>query len=181
MTIIALVGMPGSGKSTAAEILKEKGFIIIRFGDVTIDEMKRRDLEPCEENERLVRESLRKDHGMHAFAKLNLPHIKNAGDKVVLDGMYSEEEELFLKEKLGDFSIVAIHTPAEKRYERLASRTDRPLTKEETMEREKAQIENSNVLGPIAHANYTLINDGDIDNLKKEIDHVLAQIAHATF
>lgn len=176
MTIIALVGMPGSGKSTAAKILKEKGFTIIRFGDVTMDEMKARGLEAGEENERKVREALRAELGMDAFAKLNLPRIKDAGDKVVLDGMYSEEEELFLKEKLGDFSIVAIHTPAEKRYDRLTSRTDRPLPKEIAMARDKAQIENSNVLGPIAHANYTIINDGSLEELEKGIDHVLTQI-----
>jgi len=179
MTILALVGMPGSGKSTAAKIFQERGFTIVRFGDVTDDEMKRRGLALTQENERIVRESLRAEIGMHAYAALNLPRIKAAGDRVVLDGMRSMEEYAYLREKLSDFFIVAIHTPMKTRHERLLGRKERGMTGDVAIARDKAEIEKLNLLGPIAHADFTIINDGDLENLKKRTDHVLAQIENA--
>ena len=44
MKIIAVVGMAGSGKSEVARILEDNGFIRIRFGDITDEEVKRQGL-----------------------------------------------------------------------------------------------------------------------------------------
>ena len=70
--ILAVVGLTGSGKSEAAEFLSQKGYFKIRFGDLTDEELRRRNLETNEQNEREIREFLRQEHGMAAFAKLNL-------------------------------------------------------------------------------------------------------------
>ena len=94
------------------------------------------------------------------------------------DGPGAEEEELFLREKLGNFPIVAIHTSADERYARLCDRPTRPMDKETALARDKAQVENSNVLGPIARANYTIINDGPLEDLEKGIEQVLKHIEH---
>lgn len=179
MTIIALVGMPGSGKSMAAKILKDEGFTIIRFGDVTDDEMKRRGLDPTQENECAVRESLREEIGMHAYAVLNLPRINAAravGGTVVLDGMRSMEEYAYLREQLPDLFVVAIHTPAEKRYQRLSNRKERGMARDVAVARDKAEVEKLNILGPIAHADFTIVNDGSIDDLQRQLDEVLGKI-----
>ncbi|MCX8127103.1 MAG: AAA family ATPase, partial [Dehalococcoidia bacterium] len=76
--VIAIVGLAGSGKSEVAKVFEEAGFVRIRFGDVTDEELSKRGLALNEKNERLVRESLRKEHGMGAYAKLNLPRIDAA-------------------------------------------------------------------------------------------------------
>ena len=75
MKIVSIVGMAGSGKSEVAKILERNGFLRIRFGDITDAEIRKRGLESNEANERYIREQLRKEHGMAAYAELSLPGI----------------------------------------------------------------------------------------------------------
>ena len=76
--MVSIVGMTGSGKSEVAKVFAENNFTRIRFGDVTDEELKKRELPLNEENERYIRELLRKSYGMAAYAKLNLPKIDEA-------------------------------------------------------------------------------------------------------
>ena len=111
MKVVSIVGMAGSGKSEVARLFQEKGFVVVRFGDVTDEEVEKRGLELSEENERHIRELLREEHGMAAYAKLNLPRIESAlkCSDVVIDGLYSWEEYTFLKDYYGeDFSVVVV-------------------------------------------------------------------------
>ncbi len=94
MKVVAIVGMAGAGKSEAARQFEEAGFTRIRFGDITEKEVARRGLALNEENERRAREELRREHGMAAYAILNLPDIDAALQRgnVVVDGLVSREE-----------------------------------------------------------------------------------------
>jgi len=174
--IIAIVGLCGSGKSEVSHTLLAKGFTYIRFGQLTIDELEKRGLEINEANERQVREELREKQGKEAYARLNIPKIDEAIRKnnVVIDGLYSWEEYLVLREKYSNsLEVWATYTPKNLRYERLSKRTERPLTKEEIDSRDKAEIENLNKGGPIAIADYTIINDASLDVLKKKVEELL--------
>lgn len=171
--VLAIVGMTGSGKSTVSDVLKEKDCGYVRFGQITIDELKKRNLEINEKNEKKIREELRKEHGMDAFAKLNVEKLDKELKKgdVIADGLYSWEEYLFLKDYYNErLIVIAVYSSPETRYKRLAARDIRPLTAEESKSRDKAEIENSNKAGPIAMADYTLINEGSIENLKKDVE-----------
>jgi len=111
MKVVSIVGMTGAGKSEVSRVFEEDGFIRIRFGDLTDEEMKKRGLKPSEENERLVRELLRQEHGMAAYAELNQPRIDTAlkSADVVIDGLYSWEEYIYLKGRYGeDLCLVAV-------------------------------------------------------------------------
>ena len=176
MVVIALVGLPGSGKSEAAALLEKKGFTRIRFGDSTDAEIEKRGLPPGEESEKHIREDLRKEIGMHAYAFLNLSRIKEAKGDVVIDGMRSLEEYEYLREELADLVVIALYVPQQIRYERLEKRKVRPITKEESKKRDIAEIEQLNIMGPIAHANYTIINDAAINDLEKKIDTILKKM-----
>ena len=59
--IIAVTGLPGSGKSTVVDYLVQKGFHRVYFGQVTLDELKNRGLEVNEQNEKEVREGQERD------------------------------------------------------------------------------------------------------------------------
>ena len=60
--IIAIVGMPGSGKSTVVQTLvKEYNLPFIHFGNITMEEIRRRNLPETQENEKKVRQELRAD------------------------------------------------------------------------------------------------------------------------
>ncbi|UCG55514.1 MAG: AAA family ATPase, partial [Dehalococcoidia bacterium] len=98
MEIVAIVGMTGAGKSEVARFFEENGFKKVRFGDITDKEIKEQGLEFSEKNERRIREQLRQNYGMAAYAMLNLSRIDLALKKtpVVIDGLYSWEEYSFL-------------------------------------------------------------------------------------
>jgi dephospho-CoA kinase len=175
--IIATVGMCGSGKSVAGERLEALGFAKVYFGGLTIEEVKRRNLEVNEKNERAVREELRRMHGMGAFAVLSLPKIEAflaEGKRVLIDGLYSLSEYKILTEKYGDgLLVIAVFTRSALRYQRLALRAVRPLTQAEAVSRDYSEIENIEKGGPIALADYTVINDGTKEELLDQLDRIL--------
>ena len=73
--IIAIVGMCGSGKSVASDYLVEKGYKKVYFGGVTMEKLKENNMEITPENEKYMREKLREELGMAAYAKILLPRI----------------------------------------------------------------------------------------------------------
>ena len=179
MKVVAIVGMAGAGKSEVAGLFEKAGFTRIRFGDVTDEELKKRGQALNEENERRVRELLREEHGMAAYAKLNLPRIEAAlaSSDVVIDGLYSWEEYTLLKERYNnDLLVVAVWSSPKTRYTRLNGRRSRPLTPVETTERDRAEIENSHKGGPIAVADYTIVNESSLEDLKKQTEQIIARI-----
>ncbi len=160
-------------------MLAKNGFIKIRFGDITDQEIKKRNLELNEKNERYIRELLRKEHGMAAYAKLNLPRIESAlkQSDVVIDGLYSWEEYSLLKAYYKEnFWVVAVWASPGERYARLTSRTDRGLTPDEAAQRDRAEIENINKGGPIAMADFTVINDSSLQALEEEGRRLISRL-----
>lgn len=184
--IVAIVGLPGAGKSEVANYFVKNGFSYLRFGQITLDEIKRRGLPPTEANERQIREALRKEHGMAAFAKLNMPSINKLladGKSVLIDGLYSWSEYKLLKEKYGEvLTVVAVYAPPEMRYARLTNRQSRhgndhnikyrSFSREDAQARDYAQIENIEQAGPIAIADFTIVNTGTLEDLKKALTQV---------
>jgi dephospho-CoA kinase len=169
--------MPGSGKSEVARVFEANGYTKIRFGDLTDEEMKRKGLKPSEANERRVRESLRQEHGMAAYAQLSLIKIDEVSkhSDVVIDGLYSWEEYIFLKTYCGDkILIVAVWASPRIRYSRLVGRSVRRLTEEEAASRDRAEIENVNKGGPIAMAEITIMNEASVEELRKETRRIIA-------
>ena len=178
MKVIAIVGMTGSGKTELAGMMEKEGYHKIRFGDITEEKIKEAGLQVNEKNERYIREKLRKDHGMAAYAILNEPKITKALKKsdVVADGLYSWEEYLFLKQKFGEhLLLLAIYAPSPVRYLRLGTRLRRPLTKQEAISRDVEEIEKLKVAGPIAIADHTLINVHGFDDLRIHIDEFVKE------
>lgn len=179
MKVVAIVGMAGSGKSEVARLFVENGFSRIRFGDITDIEVRRRGLELNEENERTVRELLRREQGMAVYAKLNLPAIDAAckSSDVVIDGLYSWEEYTFLKTHYReDFYLVAVWASPATRYARLTGRLVRGLTREEAASRDKSEIEKVNKGGPIAMADFTILNEASLVDLKKVVKTIMDKL-----
>ncbi len=179
MKVVAIVGMAGAGKSEVARVFEEHGFKKVRFGDITDEELKGRGLEQNEENERSVREQLRNEYGMGAYAELNLPRIDDAlkSSNVVVDGLYSWEEYILLKEYYGrQVTTVAVWASPATRHARLAHRAKRPLTLEEAVRRDKSEIENSNKGGPIAMADFTIVNEASLEEVERETERVIAAL-----
>ncbi|HKR82281.1 MAG TPA: AAA family ATPase [Candidatus Saccharimonadales bacterium] len=179
--ILVLVGMPGAGKSTCVDYLAEKGLPTVYFGGITIDEVKRRGLEINETNEKMVREEIRAVEGKGAYAKRIITKIedlvKQGHPHVVADGLYSWTEYKIFKERWSDKAIIiAVAAPRRLRHERLAHRPVRPFTDEEVTRREYNEIEGIEKGGPIANADYTIVNSTTPDELLKQFQAVLDDI-----
>lgn len=174
---LALVGMPGAGKTLCAHHLEDLGYFQLRFGGVVEGEVRQRGWDVNPENERIVREELRAKHGMAAMAKVLLPELKTALDThshIVMDGLYSFSEYKVLHTELGvPMVVVAIVASRQLRYDRLASRPIRPLTHQEAERRDIQEIETLEKGGPIAIADYTLLNDTSSEDLLRQLDNLL--------
>ena len=123
--IIAVVGMCGSGKSAACDVLKYLGWKYIRFGQLSIDRLLAEGQTITPENEKLMREALREEYGMGAFAWLSLQVIDEALSElsVVIDGLYSWSEYKILKNRYPDnLEVVHIYASPRVRYQRLSMR-----------------------------------------------------------
>ena len=63
--------MSGTGKSEATNFLKDQfNFDLFYFGGIVLNEVKKRGLEINNENEKMVREDLRRQHGNGVLAKI---------------------------------------------------------------------------------------------------------------
>ena len=173
--IIALVGLAGSGKSSAVEYLTEKGFPKIYFGGVIYKAMDEAGIEKTWDNQQQFREEIRHREGKDFVIKRvikNIHDLINAGqNKIVLDGLYTWSEYKFLKHEFpGQVVVIAIVTPKYLRYQRMAKRIERPMQPHEVDQRDWSEIENLEKGGPIAIADYFIINDGSLEQLHQKID-----------
>jgi len=186
--IVAIVGMAGAGKSLVSDFLVKQGFAFLRFGQITLDEAKRRGV-AGEAEERKIREGFREKHGMAAFALLNMPKLDELleSSNVVVDGLYSWAEYKVLKEKYGEnLKVIAVYAPPGLRHKRLENRNTkqkndenlrfRSFTKEEAISRDFAEIEQGDKGGPIAMADFTIINIFSIKAVADALEEILAQI-----
>ncbi|MBI5332595.1 MAG: AAA family ATPase [Candidatus Aenigmarchaeota archaeon] len=178
-TIIAIVGMPGAGRTVVSKMFEEKGFYRIRFGDITDNELKKRAMGRTEENERFVRESLRVEYGPAAYAKMSLVKIKKAASvskNIVIDGLYSLEEFMFLRKKFPELVMMAVLASPEIRHERLIKLENNPFTLEECVFRDISMLENLKLGGPICLADYFAVNEGNLSDLRKSADKIFEKL-----
>jgi len=177
--LIAVVGMAGSGKSIATDYLKENGWTKIYFGGAIYERMKKEGIEITPDSQREFRENIRKKYGMGAVAVLLKDEIKaayEAGD-TVLDGLYSWDEYLILREEFGDkLKLICVCCDKQIRYERIGNRIDRPFNKEEIVTRDITELENLSKGGPIAYADYYIFNNGGLVDYKKRLLEILDDI-----
>lgn len=181
--VIAVVGMAGSGKTETIKYLQKKlNWPKIYFGEATFDRIKEEGLEVNYRNERLIREKIRKELGMGAYAILALPKIKKIlkdNDVVLLESLYSWDEYKIIKEKYKDsFKTFAVYASPETRYTRLTKRkNERPIkSKKEFIERDYSEIEGTDKGGPIARADFTIINEGNLKDYHGQIDKIIKKL-----
>jgi len=168
--------MPGAGKTSACQFLVEKGFSVLRFGDQTDIGLHELDLPLTEENERMYREKIRNELGMAAYAIKIKPRIEKVlpdNEKIALDGLYSWEEFIYLKKYFPDLILLCIYARPDVRHKRLDKRKVRGLSLEMAKKRDYAEVEKLNKGGPIAIADYLVINNGSVKEFEKSMTRFL--------
>ena len=177
--LIAIVGMPGAGKTVAADFFRSKKIPVLRFGDQTDISLKELSLPRNEKNERFVREKLRQELGMAAYAIKMEPRIREAEKKsyvIVLDGLRSWEEYVILKEKFPQLLLVCIYAQPDLRYKRLSVRPIRPIPFDQSRGRDIAELVGLNMGGPIAIADYCIVNDGNETVFQRQLETVYKKL-----
>ncbi len=182
MRIVAFVGYPLSGKSTAAEVAREMGIPVIVMGDIVREEAAKRKLELTDENLGRVASELRAKYGMDAIAKLCIPRIREAAKEkgvVVVDGIRGIDEVRRFKQTFGDdFVLIAIEAPDEIRLRRAKSRmrSDDVATMEELKKRD-AREEAWGLREAMKMADFTIENTGDLESFRSKVKALLNELA----
>jgi dephospho-CoA kinase len=175
--IIAILGMPGSGKTEAIEYLTAAyHFPKVWFGSITIDEVSKRGLPLNPANERLVREELREVNGEDYYANEMIKMIdgNEEGENILVESLYSWTEFQVLKRHFGErLHTIAIYASPTLRHHRLTTRPVRPLTKEEAEHRDASQIVRLEQGGPIAVADYMVANEGELSQMTDKLDEIM--------
>ena len=181
--IIALVGMSGSGKSVAIDYLTEKGFPKVYFGGMIYKEMEKRGIERTEDGaaERDFREMIRETEGKDWVVRQVIEEVKDlirAGQKrIVLDGVYSWTEYKILKREFpGCLSFVAVVVDKKLRFDRVAKRPGRSFDTAAIQERDRSEVENLEKGGPIAMADYYILNNEGIPEMCGRLQEILNEI-----
>ena len=127
--IIGLVGFPGSGKTTVAKYLEEKGFFRVTLSDIIKEEAIKEGIQTF--SREFLQEYgnvLRTTYGPQILAQRALEKIKNGnGEKIVVDGIRNIHEIRFLKQQ-DNFFLVALDSQPEERYQRLVAAKGREWT-----------------------------------------------------
>ena len=181
--IVAVVGMCGSGKSTAIEYLTERGVPKVYFGGIIYKAMEEAGIPRTEdgESEKRFREEIRQKEGKDFVVLRAIREAKKlieAGQKhIVLDGLYSwTEYKILRKEWPTEMTVVAIVTPKDLRRKRVAERPDRPFDAQAVAERDRAEIENLEKGGPIAIADYYIDNSGTVEEFQEAFSKLMKDI-----
>lgn len=121
--LLLIIGMPGSGKSTAADEAKKSGFRILSFGDIVREEVRRRKLAENEENVERVADWFHSGREALLARRLEkkLRAIRTAKPFYVIEGARSPRQ---LKELRRHFTvkILAITLPQRVRWLRQLAR-----------------------------------------------------------
>ena len=179
--ILAFVGAPASGKTEAANVARELGIPVVTMGDVVREEVRRRGLEPNDENTGRVASELRAKEGMDAIAKRCIPLLKQLQTRsklVVVDGIRGLAEVETLKRAFGgNFFLVAILAPIEIRYKRVRARrrSDDFLSFEEFKRREERE-KSWGMEEAMRIADKIVRNEGSLEEFKREIRRILRDL-----
>lgn len=179
--IVAFVGLTGSGKSAAVDYVVEKGYPKIYFGGIIYSAMDEAGIAITPESQQIFREEIREREGKDFVVKRVIKQARDlleAGQhRIVLDGLYTWTEYKVLKHEFpGELTVIAVVAPKKLRHHRLAIRPERPFTNVEADKRDWTEIENIEKGGPIAIADYYIMNDADIEHLDNQVDEILNEI-----
>jgi dephospho-CoA kinase len=174
--VIAVVGMPGSGKGTFCEVAKSRGFEIVSFGDIAREVTKReaQNTEGAFAVHNVV-DRLRKEIGPDWIAREAAKAAKT--ESICFDDVRTPEELAYLKEKFPTLKLFGIIANKEDRYSRLLARArwDDRGTREE-LEKKDSGGGAWGIPKLLELSDTKLENNGTLDEFRENCEEALAGV-----
>lgn len=177
MTIIGIVGQPGSGKDTAADYFVTKGFQKISLGDVLREKMRELGIPTDRQN---VHEFVKKQRELRGNSYPVGDAVKNITSDTVVVGFRNTEEVKEVKKHFGkNFILVAVEALPEIRYKWIKERNRvgddisfEQFMAEENQER-AAESGSHEVDAVIKMADFMIANDGSKEEFFRRLERAL--------
>ncbi len=172
-TIIGIIGTISSGKDTAAEYISKKLKIPSSpISEILRDLAKEDNIEPTRENLIKIGNSLVKEKGPDHFARLALNRI--TGDRGIITGMRILGTIEYMRAN-SNLALLVIEADTKVRFERSVNRNKlgEATTLEEFIQNEKTENSLPNlprVFECLKLADYSILNNSDLEAFHKEID-----------
>ena len=183
--IIGITGTDGAGKGTVVDYLVEqKGFTHYSARAIWVEEIERQGIENNRANMRVVANQLRAEHGYdysvaYYLNKIATEQVENA----VIESQRAIAEVETLKANGG--ILFAVDADQQLRYERIQARksSSDQVTFAEFIEHEALEMDDPDPAGMqkaavMQMADFTILNEGSLDELHAQIEKVLHQIDH---
>ncbi len=180
--IIAVTGMPGSGKGELSTVASELGIKVVALGDVVRSFFFLAHPEGSGDKIGTFANEERSAHGKDIWAKRLIETITRSSEKdrglLILDGLRSMAEADLLRKELGEwFVVLAIHSSPSARFERLRKRgrSDAPQDLATFAERDKREL-SWGIGDVISTADIMLVNEGGLDSFREQVARTLKEL-----
>ncbi len=176
--LLSVVGMPSSGKSTVAQIIKKCfGGCIFSTGDIIRDEIKSRRLKYTPENDRAVSKWFHSGREELLISRLCAKIKKCKNRIIIIEGLRAPVEPTIIRKNLKQsLTIISVSAPFAVRYRReLARKRFKKETVKYLRERDSRELKYG--LGKILRtADYKISNSGHLKALKAKTVQAMEKI-----
>ena len=177
-TIIAVLGEKLSGKDTIAQYLVEKrGAFHTRFSQILDEILFTLNLPVIRRNENDLGYALREKFGTDVLSNALMHRVKNSNADLIVMNSFRFQEEFDAAKAIGA-KFIYVTAPRDIRFERTHNRTEKgdTETSPEIFEQQETEVYETNVPALGAQADFKIQNTGTLEDLYKQIDHILNQI-----
>ena len=176
--VVAVCGMPGSGKGEFASVLAQAGIPIVSMGDMIRAEVRKRGLMEAPHVFGEVAAELRAQHGEDVLAVRlcdKVDELLQSHSMVLIEGLRGTAEDRVFSARWKDaYQTVAVVTDVELRFRRIQGRG-----RSEDGDRAAFEARNQREIGwgldtLIEQATFTLTNDDDLADFHASCEHWLS-------
>ncbi len=179
MKIIGVIGLNGSGKDEVVKYLNQQYNVpLLSVGDIVREIAAKEGVEPTRDNLDEITRRYFNQFGQGYFLKLIVEKIHvNRWPAVGISGVRSPDDIAILKKSFqSDFILIHVYiSDTHVRYERIRRRGSKrdELTYEEFLKEDQVSEELFHIQEAIRMADYSVSNDGSLENLHQEIDKLV--------
>lgn len=174
MTVIVLSGMPGAGKEIFVKIAVDKGFEVVRMGDVVRQFAEDAGLGKDDDSVGGFANAERERHGLDIWAKRTVEQL--SGPHSLIDGCRSLHELNYFK---GQMRVTTVSVNADERIRfarlKMRGREDDPSAFEDFKRREAREI-GWGILDAVGRADIRLKNEASISDFEEKCMEVISDI-----